>query len=94
MSWPDRPEERDILYFLVQSFRSQLIKELPEKRNGLGGNSRHLAQRAKELLVELANISLEAAQMAVTPEDGKSLPDWFVVEVVRDLPALAARRRG
>lgn len=94
MSWPDRPEERDILYFLVQSFRSQLIKELPEKRNGLGGNSRHLAQRAKELLVELANISLEAAQMAVTPEDGKCLPDWFVVEVVRDLPALAARRRG
>ena len=27
--WPDRPEERDVLYFLAQSFRAQLLKELP-----------------------------------------------------------------
>lgn len=94
MSWPDKPEERDILYFLAQSFRAQLIKELPENRSRLSTSTQQLAQRAKELLVELANISLEIAQMAVTPEDGKSLPDWFVVEVVRDLPALAVRRKG
>ncbi len=33
--WPGKPEERDVLYFLAQSFRSQLIKELPESRSKL-----------------------------------------------------------
>src|SRR5436305_246885 len=30
MSWPASPEDRDVLYFLSQSFRAQLIKSLPE----------------------------------------------------------------
>ena len=32
--------------------------------------------------------------MAITPENGETLPDWFVVEAVRDIPALAKRRNG
>jgi hypothetical protein len=27
-------------------------------------------------------------------EDGSSLPGWFVVEVIRDLPRLAEKRNG
>ena len=92
--WPDQPEERDVLYFLAQSFRAQLLKELPRNRGKLSGEVQTLALRAKELLVELADISPEVVQMAITPENGETLPGWFVVEAVRDIPALAKRRNG
>ena len=48
----------------------------------------------KGLLVELANISLEVAQMVITPEDGSTLPAWFIVEASRDIPALARKKLG
>jgi len=91
-SWPDKPEERDILYFLAQSLRAQLLKELPRNRGQLSGEARQLAARAKELLLELSNISLEIAQMTVTPEGEDTLPAWFLAEVVRELPVLAKRQ--
>ena len=91
--WPNRPEERDVLYFLAQSFRTQLIKELPASRSKLGGEAQTLAYRAKELLVELAEISLEIAQMAITPEDGTDLPNWFIVEAAKDIPGLIGKRK-
>ena len=93
LAWPDRPEDRDVLYFLSQSFRAQLVKELPaEKPNGHGGY-RELAHRAKARLTELAAINLEIAQMVVATVDEQSaLPSWFLVEVVRDLPRLVERR--
>ena len=92
--WPDKPEERDILYFLVQSLRARLVKELPANRSKLNGETQMLALRSKELLVELASISLEIAQMAVTPEGGDSLPAWFLVDATRDIPSLAKRKHG
>lgn len=92
--WPDRPEDRDVLYFLAQSFRAQLQKELPAKREGLSGSTKKLALRAKTLLADLANISLEIARMAVTPEGGGTLPSWFVIEAVRDIPGLAEKKWG
>lgn len=92
--WPDQPGERDVLYFLAQSFRAQLLKELPRNRSSLNGGTQKLAMRAKELLVELAAISPEVVQMAITPENGESLPGWFVVEAARDIPALVKRREG
>ncbi len=91
--WPDAPQDRDVLYFLAQSLRSRLEKELPAEKSGLQGESRELAVRAKARLVELADISLEIAQMAVAQEDS-SLPSWFLVDLVRDLPRLAQRRKG
>ena len=93
-NWPDEPEERDVLYFLAQSFRAQLLKELPHNRSKLTSATQTLTLRAKELLVELAGISLEIAQMAITPEDGETLPAWFIVEVTRDLPALTKKKMG
>ncbi len=92
--WPDKPEERDVLYFLAQSLRARLVKELPPERGKLSGDSRVLALQAKDRITELADISLEIARMAVTPEDGGELPDWFVVELFRDLPRLADKRNG
>jgi len=90
--WPIAPEDRDALYFLAQSFRARLIKELPLDKNNLSGAAQDLAFRAKALMKDLANISLEIAQMTVADEDDNALPDWFVVEVIRDLPRLAAKK--
>lgn len=95
LSWPGKAEDRDVLYFLAQSFRAHLIKELPTIHKA--GNSRQgdLTYRSKALLRDLAAISLEIAQMVVAAPDGdehKGLPGWFMVEVVRDLPRLVHRK--
>lgn len=95
MNWPDRPEDRDVLYFLSQSFRAQLIKDLPPEKPDGSSAARELAHRAKGLLKDLASINLEVAQMVVaTLEDQPALPSWFLVEVVRDLPRLVDRKAG
>lgn len=88
--WPRDPKDRDVLYFLTQSFRAQLVKELPEKSSDLSGSQKQLSYQAKSLLTDLAGISLEMAQMVVgEDEEGQSLPNWFRTEVVRDIPRLA-----
>ncbi|MCC6441944.1 MAG: MoxR family ATPase [Armatimonadetes bacterium] len=90
--WPRSPEERDILYFLSQSFRAQLIKELPADQPALAESQKEIARRAKLLIKELAAISLEMAQMVVSKQgDGDALPGWFLVEVIRDLPRLVEK---
>jgi hypothetical protein len=92
VGWPREPEDRDVLYFLAQSFRAQLVKELPASANALTGRHRNLAHRAKALLRDLAAISLEIAQLVVAKEEsGEGLPGWFMVEIVRDLPRLVER---
>ncbi len=88
-SWPDKPEERDVLYFMVQSLRAQLIKTLPENKKKLNAKSQDLVIRSKDLLIKLSRISLEMAQLMVTEdEQGNNLPDWFMLEIARDLPRL------
>jgi len=90
-SWPDAPEERDILYFLVQSFRALLIKELPLDARKAGQESKALAMTAKARLIQLSRISHEMAQLVVAEEeDGTALPDWYLIEIARDLPRLMA----
>jgi hypothetical protein len=90
--WPSAPQDRDVLYFISQSFRAQLIKELPVAQGEPGGH-RELAFRAKALLKDLAAINLEIAQMVVARgEDGTALPGWFMVEIVRDLPRLVDKK--
>ena len=91
-SWPSKAEDRDILYFLAHSFRAQVIKSLPKEEAGIITANRSFAHNAKRLLKELASINLEIAQMVLADgDDGEQVPNWFLVEVVRDLPRLAAR---
>lgn len=91
--WPEKPEERDILYFLVGSFRARLIKELPRSARKVSGETRELAHNAKDRLIALSRISLEMAQLALAEDDeGNALPDWFMVEIARDLPRLVAAK--
>ena len=86
--WPAKPEERDVLYFLAQSFRAKLLHELPENKKQLGKDGQFLTHRAKALIKELSSISYEIAQMVVSADEGKVLPEWFMIEIVRDLPRL------
>jgi hypothetical protein len=90
--WPNAPEERDALYFLAQSFKAQLTKELPPDNKNISSAVQSLSITAKSLIKDLANISLEIAQMTVASDGDNQLPDWFIVEIIRDLPRLAVKK--
>jgi hypothetical protein len=92
LRWPDKPEDRDLLYFLAQSFRAQLHKQLPGHREQMSGDDKELAHRSKALIKDLCAISLEVAQMVVGATGGEALPDWFMVDLARDLPRLVAEK--
>lgn len=86
--FPDKPEERDVLYFIAQSFRAKLLQELPQDKQKIGKDAKFFVHRAKAMIKELASINAELAQMVVASDDEEALPDWFMMEIVRDLPRL------
>ena len=86
--WPDKPEDRDVLYFLAQSFRGRLILELPSDKSKMSKDAQFLTHRAKALIKDLSIINFELAQMVVVKDEDEGLPDWFMLEIVRDLPRL------
>ncbi len=92
-AWPSAPEDRDLTYFLTQSLRDMLVKELPERENQLGRDGRELAQAAKGALKALARIDGELAQLVITENDaGDRVPDWFVLEIAKELPRLVQQK--
>jgi hypothetical protein len=96
VGWPTEAKDRDVLYFLAQSLRAHLIKELPSDVQAVSSQHRQLAHRGKALIKELASLSLEIAQLVVADEgqDAGNLPSWLLVEIVRDLPRLVEKRNG
>lgn len=89
--WPAAPEDRDLTYFLTQSLRDLLVKELPPRDPG--ADARELAQQARMALKALARIDGELAQLVITEnEAGQRVPDWFVLDIARELPRLAEPR--
>ncbi|MEC3914599.1 ATP-binding protein [Nocardia sp. CDC160] len=94
VGWPREPADRDLLYFLSEAFRARLIKELPASREHASPGIKRFSLRAKTMLTELAEISVECAQLVIASDDQglPVLPSWFLVEITRDLPRLAARR--
>lgn len=66
--WPSRLEDRDLLYYLAESFRGRLVKELPASKDHMSANGRQTAYRAKSLLVQLAEISVEVAQSVIASD--------------------------
>jgi hypothetical protein len=94
-AWPSAPEDRDLTYFLTQSLRDLLMKELPAKEAELGRESRDLANSAKGALKALARIDGELAQLVITEDDhGRRVPDWFVLEIAKELPRLLQQKTG
>lgn len=92
--WPRGAADRDLLYFLSETFRARLVKELPGSREHLSPTLMRFVLRAKSLLIELAEISVECAQLVIASDETGTpvLPSWFMLEISRDLPRLAARR--
>lgn len=91
--WPSAPEDRDLTYFLTQSLRDTLIKELPPRESEHGRDSRELAQNARTALKALARIDGELAQLVLTENDaGQRVPDWFVLDIARELPRLLEQK--
>jgi MoxR-like ATPase len=90
--WPHALEDRDVLYFLAQAFRARLLKSLPQEKSGTSGDVQALVHRSKSMLRDLAQISLEMAQIVVAEDAGQTLPAWYMIEVVRDLPRLVERQ--
>ena len=88
--WPSVPKDRDVLYFLAQSFRAKLVTELPPTKQQIKADKLTFVYRAKAMIKELASINFEIAQMTIAAGDGGSLPDWFLVEIARDLPRLTS----
>ena len=91
-AWPHAPQDRDVLFFLAQAFRARLLKILPEDKHQSGGELQQTVHRSKAMLKELAQISLEMAQIVTAETDGQTLPAWYMVEIVRDLPRLVEAR--
>jgi len=94
-SWPSAPEDRDLAYFLTQSLRDMLIKSLPERETELSRDARELAHGAKLALKSLARIDGELAQLVLTEnETGERVPDWFVLEIAKELPRILEQKAG
>jgi hypothetical protein len=93
-TWP-RPQDGDtsLLYMLVQSVKAQFLRRLPADAASRAREA-ELVHHAKRLIKELAEINLELAQVLISDDDvsGRKLPDWFMLEIVRDLPRLAAQK--
>ena len=92
-NWPSAPEDRDLTYFLTQSLRDTLIKELATRETELSRDARELAQSAKSALKALARIDGELAQLVLTENDaGERVPDWFVLDIAKELPRLLSQK--
>jgi len=93
-TWP-RPTDGDtsLLYTVVQTVKSQILRRLPPDAANRAREA-ELVHHAKRLIKELSEINLELAQVLIADDDvsGKKLPDWFMLEIVRDLPRLAAQK--
>lgn len=93
--WPEDPVERDLLHYLSLSFRDHLIKQLPQGADGHSASQQQLTSRALLLLRSLADLAPELAQMVVVAdEEGRKLPDWFMIEIGDALPRLVAHHNG
>lgn len=94
-TWPRPGADGDtaFLYMLVQQVKAQLLRRLPQDTASRSKEG-ELIHHAKRLIKELAEINLELAQVLIADDDvsGKKLPDWFMLEIVRDLPRLAAQK--
>jgi hypothetical protein len=78
VSWPRDPAD-------------QLLKNLPAERKAGRSDIATLVHNGKAALASLAEIDFELAQLVVAEdEEGQALPDWFLLEVTRDLPRIVA----
>ena len=76
----------------VRNKYAHRIKELPPNKEALSAKVKETVHTSKALLKQVAKISLEMVQMVVADGSGdQGLPDWFMVEIARDLPRIIVK---
>lgn len=91
--WPDQPQDRDVLLFLVNSAKDYLLKELPKNENEITSHKKKMVIQIKESIRKLCYIDAEYAQIIISgSDDGEQLPKWFLLEITRELPKLMAQK--
>jgi AAA domain (dynein-related subfamily) len=94
-TWPHDPEQQDWLVFLIDSFRDALATALPVQSGDVSGEVRKMAHTAKGLIGDLAKRNEELARnLIAVPAGERALPNWFLVEIMRDLPHLAIAQKS
>jgi hypothetical protein len=92
--WPEGDTDGDLLYFLINSFRDLLHKELPINSSKLSRESKELVIHAKNALKDLSRINNEFAQIVISEnENGERLPSWFLIELSKELPRLMVSQK-
>ncbi len=87
--WPNKPEDRDLLFFMVHSLRALLIKELPENSDKLNSETKELVIKSKDAIKKLNHIDNELAQIILTEDENNDrLPPWFLIDITKELPRL------
>lgn len=93
--WPDKPEDRDVLLFLVNSAKDYLFKELPKNENDVNAAKKKMVIQIKESMRKLSYIDPEYAQILISSsDDGEQLPKWFLLEITRELPKLIQQSKN
>lgn len=90
--WPAALQERDILMDMAISFGRQIAKEMPETYSGSGTLNQKM-QEFKSALRKLAQIDPDLAKQALVSDD-VAIPDWFMLEVSKELPRLLSSKNG
>jgi len=91
---PLAPDQRDVLTFVIQAIRAQLVKELPPTRANLTPAMRERLHHVRRLIAELARTDEELAVLLLATEQGddaRNYPAWFLAEVAGSLGKLAER---
>lgn len=93
--WPEGENDGDLLYFLVNSFRDLLHKELPSNASKLSKEAKELVLNSKNALKELSRINNEYAQIVISEnENQERLPSWFLIELSKELPRLMVSQKS
>lgn len=80
--WPSDVSKRDILMFLVESFRDYLHKELPKNDGDLNSSKKNHVHKIKLAVQGLAEVDKELVNLIIAPkENNEMLPSWFLMEV-------------
>ena len=90
LDWPSDPKDRSVLYYLAQTFRDQLAKELPSETNKRDYKVNYLVHRSLNALKTLSELNMEIAQLVIASDDStqRKLPPWFIIEVANVLPRI------
>lgn len=93
---PLDPAQRDLLTFIVQAMRAQLIKELPPTKGALSADMKQRLHVVRGLVADIGRADEELVILLFAREEGdgsRNYPAWFLADMSSTLGRLAERIR-